>query len=341
MSTLGAIETKAYFVGKTLDDVMRDVVIEIDARGERIRPRKGDADEITGVLLEILNPRARLSRTETRGKIFSALGELCWYLAGTNRSEFITYYIHEYSRYVEDDQIFGGYGPRLFKWRGVNQVSTVTAALKRRDSRQAVIQVFDAHDISERHKDVPCTCTLQFLLRQNKLHLFANMRSNDVHFGLPHDVFCFTMLQEIIARSVGSELGTYKHAVGSLHRYIKDRGPAKRFLKEGYQPTRATMSAMPLGDPWAAIESLLEAEAAIRARAKFDDAKLNSLDPYWADLVRLLQIFGAKKAKDLGRVVTIREKLSTPGYVPFVDRVIRQMRASAPAGGSSAEQPGA
>jgi hypothetical protein len=62
-----------YFYGPTLDDVMHDVVEEILSRGERIYPSKGGPEgaiEIAGVMLEISNPRARLSRTETRGRIF-------------------------------------------------------------------------------------------------------------------------------------------------------------------------------------------------------------------------------------------------------------------------------
>ena len=111
----------AHIVGETLDDVLRDVVEKVLTEGIPIKPTKGDALELSGVLLEILNPRARLSRTETRGKIFSALGELCWYLAVTNAEDFITYYIKQYAKNADDGVIYGGYGPRLFDWNGVNQ----------------------------------------------------------------------------------------------------------------------------------------------------------------------------------------------------------------------------
>ncbi len=82
--------TDPYFCGLTLDDLMRSVVEEIQSNGERINPSKGECKELTGVLLELTDPRARLSRTETRGKPFSCLGELCWYLARTNELEFIS-----------------------------------------------------------------------------------------------------------------------------------------------------------------------------------------------------------------------------------------------------------
>ncbi len=70
-----------YFPAKTLDDVMRSVIEAILEHGDRINSTKGENTELTGVLLAITDPRARLSRTETRGKPFSCLGELCWYLA--------------------------------------------------------------------------------------------------------------------------------------------------------------------------------------------------------------------------------------------------------------------
>lgn len=100
--------TNAHFTGKTLDDVIRDVIDEITKRGSRIHPTKGAADEITGILLEIKDPRARLSRTETRGRIFSALGEFCWYLAASKSVDFISYYIPVYKDLAENGEIFGG-----------------------------------------------------------------------------------------------------------------------------------------------------------------------------------------------------------------------------------------
>ncbi len=78
------------FSGDTLDDVMRLAIKELLSSGELIEPTKGQAKEITGALIEISNPLARISRTETKGKPFSCLGELLWYLAGTNELDFIS-----------------------------------------------------------------------------------------------------------------------------------------------------------------------------------------------------------------------------------------------------------
>ena len=314
-----------YILGATLDDVMRSVIEEILSHGVPIKPTKGAAAELTGVLLELADPRARLSRTETRGKPFSCLGELCWYLAGTNDVEFISYYIPDYRLYADGDVLFGGYGPRLLNWRGLNQLDNVTAILKKRpDSRKAVIQLFDAGDIVEEHNDVPCTCTLQFMIRENALQLFVNMRSNDVFLGLPHDIFCFTMLQEIVARALTVEIGTYKHAVGSLHLYDRNKDAAQQFLDEGWQSTIA-MPTMPAGNPWPAIEVLRSAESAIRTRGRFEEAVLNEVDPYWADLVRLLQAFRYVRDKDVDGIQVQRGKMSSQVYNLFIDQKLGQL----------------
>lgn len=309
-----------YISGDTLDDLLHAVVESILANGQQIYPSKGEATEITGVLLEVKDPRARLSRTETRGKPYSCLGELCWYLAKSNDVDFISYYLPVYRTYADGNIIFGGYGPRLFDWKNQNQFENITDILRRKpDSRQAVIQLFDSGDIEEKHNDVPCTCTLQFMIRQGKLDLIVSMRSNDAFWGLPHDIFSFTMLQEIMARSLSAELGTYKHAVGSLHLYEKTKKGALQFLNEGWQPTDKVMPPMPNGDPWPSIKSMLDAELAIRTRSPFDPDLRDSLDPYWADLIRLLEVFRSYKDKKPTRILELRESMSSDAYLAYID----------------------
>ena len=69
--------------------------------------------------------------------------------------------------------LHGAYGPRLLRMRGcVNQIESVLALLKSyRASRRAVIQLFNAEDLTEHLKEIPCTCTLQFLVRGNRFLL--------------------------------------------------------------------------------------------------------------------------------------------------------------------------
>jgi thymidylate synthase len=311
-----------YISAETLDDLLHLVYKKLlRSRNHIASSKKGANTELSGVLLKINNPRTRLSLTEKRSTLFTCLGEFLWYLAGSNQLEFIRYYIPRYAQFSDDNKtIYGGYGPRIRGTDAGNQIATVIDLLKNKpESRQAVIQLFDAADLLEPHKDIPCTCTLQFLVRKGRLHLLTTMRSNDAYWGLPHDVFAFTMLQEIMARSIGAELGTYKHAVGSLHLYDVHRGVAEQFLEEGWQ-SKVPMPPMPQGDPWPAIETLLEAETIIRCGGEFDLHGL-TLDPYWKDLIRILQIFRYTNSQDdLHKVAGLAKRMSSTVYAPYIRR---------------------
>ena len=230
--------------------------------------------------------------------------------------------IPKYREFAEEGILFGAYGPRLLEMRGVtNQLENIISLLKRKSSsRQAVIQLFDAEDIIHEHKDVPCTTTVQFLQRRNHLEMITIMRSNDVYLGLPHDVFCFTMIQEIVARRLGVELGTYRHIVGSLHLYDRDNDAAASYLDEGWQATTECMPSMPSGDPTAKFRCFLDAESNIRLRRSFDLDEMG-LDKYWADLVRLLQLYHySTKIRDAGEVDRLCAAVD-PRYAPYFEKM--------------------
>jgi thymidylate synthase len=308
-----------YFAEATLDDLLRRVIKKLLASPTRVKPTRGTTAELTGVLLQLNNPRARLSRTETRCLLFGCVGELLWYLAKSNDVRFIGYYLERYKCESDDGRtVFGAYGPRLFNMNGHNQIVNIVSLLKRNPpTRRAVIQLFSASDLSKSHKDVPCTCTLQFLVRDGRLCMLTSMRSNDAFRGLPHDVFAFTMLQEIIARSLHLKLGSYKHAVGSLHLYDRDQDSARRYLKEGWQST-TPMPAMPDVDPWISIQKVLSAERVIR-RGRPTSKPLR-LPPYWADIVRLLRIFRHIKKGGSAEIARIKKQMSTRAYDPHIDQ---------------------
>ena len=326
--TLKSPDLPPYFCGKTVDDLTRHVIEAIFAHGAKITATKGPNTELLGAVLKLTNPRARLSRTETRGKLFSALGELCWYLNGTDRLEPIEYYISKYRKYSNEAGILtGAYGPRLFCWDNVNQFHNIKNLLgEKSHTRQAVIQLFSRHDVTYDLKDVACTCTLQFLIRSGRLNLVVHMRSNDAFVGLSHDIFCFTMLQEIMACSLEVELGSYIHLVGSLHLYDENVDAARRFLSEGWQPTDQSMPSMPKRDLWPSIGQLLQAERRIRKGDVQGMSELDNCNSYWKDLGRLLLVFRSSKDGDVDRVRIVRDQMSADYYRPFIDRRITTIK---------------
>ncbi|HET7550626.1 MAG TPA: thymidylate synthase [Gemmatimonadaceae bacterium] len=282
-------------------------------------------------MLELTNARARLSRTESKGTPFSALGEFCWYLSGRGDYKSIEYYLkdaYDPKEDVEaDGSVSGAYGPRLIGPRDDDQLERVVTLLKRKETtRRAVLQLFDADDLRTGQHDVPCTCTIQFLNREQRLELVTYMRSNDAYKGLPHDVFCFTLLQEWVARRLGVDVGVYKHTVGSLHLYNDDVDRAKRYLDEGFQSTLSPMPPMPTREPQAALAALLDAEEALRisppdfGRAA---AKEAALDGYWGDLVRLLRAYRYWKDGNAQAILQVRDSMASPIYYHFLDRKAR------------------
>ena len=181
-------------------------------------------------------------------------------------------------------------------------------------SRRAVVQIYSARDLLT-DEEVPCTTTLQFFLRDGLLHLAASLRSNDAYRGLPHDVFCFTMLQEMMARRLGVELGEYVQMVGSFHLYDKDKTRVTSYLAEGHHRL-APMPPMPPGDPFPIVHRLLELEGRIRRREQVDDV-IAALDPYWGDLLRLVQVHFA--SDDNSRLDQIGARLCEPAYRTYLE----------------------
>ena len=248
--------------------------------------------------------------------MFSCLGELVWYLAGSGSIDHIGFYLPRYSDEAESDgTVHGAYGTRLFADAGRLEMAIETLRNKP-DSRQAIVQLLDANDLTGGYGHIPCTATLQFMLRSGHVDMMVYMRSNDAYLGLPHDIFAFTMLQELVARTLSAELGTYVHMVGSLHLYDKDRADAKEFLREGLASFRP-MPPMPPGDPWTAVERLIMAEKALRMGGEIELDVIG--EPYWDDLVRLLSAFALWKI--LGgagdRIATIRQSMHSNVYDVF------------------------
>jgi len=319
----------------TLDDLLRRVFDRILRAGTDIGASRGQNRELCSVLLHLTNPLARLSRTETKRMLFSALGELAWYLSGSKQADFITYYIKLYKDDTEvDGTIHGAYGPRAFHPEGASQFDNVMALLRERPTtRKAVIQLFDGDDLKGEYKDVPCTCTLQFFVRGGRLNLAVAMRSNDAYFGLPHDVFAFTMIQEIAARTLGYQLGHYSHFAGSLHIYQPFIAEARQYLDEGWQDSLvAAMPPMPPGDPWPSINVFLKAETAVRSGRPPGKRRMATLPDYWQDLVRLLHVYSLWKRDRRSEIPAIKKQMASPVFNEFIGQRAKP-RKTAPKSG--------
>ncbi|ACC38498.1 thymidylate synthase, ThyA_1 [Mycobacterium marinum M] len=311
------------FSAGTVDDLLREAYTAIREQGQPVLPTRAPTRELIGVSLELTEPRCRLSRTEARRLSRTGIAQLAWYLSGTTNPEMILHWVPNHRNELEaDGTIHGAYGPRMFGTGDNAQFCTVLELLKTSSSsRRAVIQLFDATDLTGpgRYKDVPCTNTLQFFVRDSRLHLMVTMRSNDAYIGLPLDVFAFTMLQELMAGELGIGIGRYIHSVGSLHIYEYNKEAIIDFLAEGWQSTDTPMPAMPAQSLTRHVPQFLASELQIRSGTPFADLTLPS-DPYWADLARMLALDSARGRKAHDEVAAVKESIAAPFFSEFLRR---------------------
>ena len=154
-----------------------------------------------------------------------AIGELLWYLSGSNKLDAIANYSKAWNKLSDDGEtVNSAYGYRIFEKFGFDQWEHVKGLLKvDHNSRQAVIHIKEPNP--EKTKDLPCTVALQYFIRDGKLYATTYMRSNDIWLGFPYDVFTFTCLQIKMAFELGVGIGSYTHIAGSLHLYSRNVQP--------------------------------------------------------------------------------------------------------------------
>src|SRR5690606_21700179 len=76
-------------------------------------------------------------------------------------------------------------------------------------------------------KDKLCTNTIMFRIRNNKLNMSVQMRSNDIVTGLGIDAHMFSLIYEIVYQSLlekywDLQVGNYHHTASSFHIYERN-----------------------------------------------------------------------------------------------------------------------
>ena len=186
--------------------------------------RDGDVTgEIINAVTVIDDPKDNLVTSPIRKLSHKyAIGELLWYLSGSNKLDAIANYSKAWNKLSDDGEtVNSAYGYRIFEKFGFDQWEHVKGLLKADpNSRQAVIHIKEPNP--EKTKDLPCTVALQYFIRDGKLYATTYMRSNDIWLGFPYDVFTFTCLQIKMAFELGVGIGSYTHIAGSLHLYSRN-----------------------------------------------------------------------------------------------------------------------
>ncbi len=184
-----------------------------------VAPREQKTRELLGVSIRLTCPRNRLIYHSKRKYNFAFnIAETFSYLAGINSVQYLDFWNSNYKQFSDNGVNFrGNYGERLKFY-----IPELIEKLKSDpDTRQATLSIYNSEDMMRETKDTPCTLALDFKIRGGRLYLHVFMRSNDLIFGLQYDLVAFTLMQEIIANTVGVKLGNYTHTTASLHVYEK------------------------------------------------------------------------------------------------------------------------
>ncbi len=129
-------------------------------------------------------------------------------------------------RKVWEEFVHGGKFSYSYGERIGDQVVKVIASLRENPgSRNAIVSMWDPNIDIERiggKMRVPCTMYYQFLIRDGKLNMIYNIRSNDLFTHWCWDIWLAISLQEYVASRLGIEVGFFMQQIGSLHGYQKD-----------------------------------------------------------------------------------------------------------------------
>lgn len=182
----------------------------------------GNTNEIIGIHMELYTRDFYTSKMRLMSPYYLT-GELLFNLAFSNDLDFIAHYASFWKTITPNHGLVrSAYWWQAKYGHGFDQIKYIVEKLKADpNSRQAVIHL--KHPIEYYGKDEICTLTVQFFIRDNKLKMVVNMRSNDIIRGLPYDHAVFVLLQHYIARKLNVEADCfYYHNTASFHLYHDD-----------------------------------------------------------------------------------------------------------------------
>ena len=161
--------------------------------GNEIAPRGKKTKELLcqSITIDMRHPVLTIPGRKLNYKFMAA--EAYWILSGDDKVENISPFCKNIAQFSDDgERFFGAYGPKI-----QDQLPYVVEKLTEDPfSRQAGLTIWRENPPAT--KDVPCTISIFFSVRDGLLHVHANMRSSDVWLGLPYDVFNFSMLGHLV-----------------------------------------------------------------------------------------------------------------------------------------------
>src|SRR2546425_2882007 len=178
--------------------------------GREVKPRGMPTREIGPFKFTLTDPsRAVICNPARKLNHAFCAAEFCWVAAGQDTVETLGYFNSNMRLFADwdgpttwpahraegwsatqkpveerkpDQRFFGAYGPPIMA-----QLPYCERVISEDpDTRQAVLTIW--RPCPPKTRDVPCTISMQFFLRDGRLSALTTMRSNDLWLGVPYDV---------------------------------------------------------------------------------------------------------------------------------------------------------
>lgn len=234
-----------FFSGYCYEDIYLEILEELKDRPEYTpAPRGIGAREITNLSFELYDPRDRLIWNKARDTNYEfAMKFFLWMINGDTDFSYVSGSNAKAVNFIDkpkDDKAMPAnfstaYGPRILK-----QLPFIIEELKRDpDSRRCVIHILNEGDLdmlgTGTKEEYPCTDSFTFMIRENALHMYTHMRSNNMVLTAVYDVYNNTMLQEYLYTVLRKtypdlELGTYHHSIVSAHYFEREQELVEKIL---------------------------------------------------------------------------------------------------------------
>lgn len=234
-NTIQPISSPTSLNGQPISNAVKELLGKIDILGQESAPRGQKVREIE---LETLRIDPNFAVMDFPARPFNwkyFMGELGWYLLKDNNIDFINNFSSFWKNIAgEGGNINSNYGTLLF---GPQLQWALDSLKKDKNTRQAVCFLNQPKFQYEGNKDFVCTMYLNFWIRDNKLNMKVQMRSNDIFYGLSYDAPFFAFIQQSMWHWLRTSypelgLGTYYHCADNIHYYERHFELAEKIMSE-------------------------------------------------------------------------------------------------------------
>jgi len=215
-----------------------DLIKAIEGYNMESQPRGMKVKEslMTSFDISPIEPIANFKDREFNFKYFA--GELAWYLHRDRDVKYISHFSKFWQSLTNPNtnEINSNYGSLVINDEQLGWV--VDSLIKDKNSRQAIMFFNRPEFQFEDNKDFVCTLYSNFFIRDNKLFMKVQMRSNDIFFGLTFDAPFFAFLHQSVYLILKEhypdlELGMYFHHVDNIHFYERHFDLADKIKQNG------------------------------------------------------------------------------------------------------------